>query len=428
VEGSDGTVSTGGQGTGGTKPDAGIDAGDFPLEGATWKAVPAPELSDSNCHFYAAEPGTLTFPPLKWTTCGDGCESIDLVQAYSSGPAGAVSANIEHGQAFLQFEIQQKKEPWFTGIRHFVRLEDGVTVAALVEHARPVNGFAPCLAGLPRRYTTAAGLYTTELASTPSMAVVGFSPTAPDGDWTWALPAISTESLPPSKCTFMTDTVMFNTGGGGVYALLDPKSSQWTTLESPSDSLWGGGEGDLAVWTEWNTNRIRAWAPDGLGVRTVLQSAPAKTCEVKPSPTKIVGVAQSADCTSGEAVEIRFWHMPRSYTEVASATVTPPLEKDVLLPPVGIRTRGDYAGVVAFDVPPGGAPTDEAHLVVVQVSTGKAWRVMGEPGYVVQEASWTIDDKWLYFGETIPGIQDLLKVHRVRRILLSKLDSWGQIL
>lgn len=66
------------------------------------------------------------------------------------------------------------------------------------------------------------------------------------------------------------------------------------------------------------------------------------------------------------------------------------------------------------------------HLVVAQLSTGKGWRVDAEPGYVLQEASWTFDETWLYFGETLSGANNVHKLYRIRRVKLTQLDAWGK--
>lgn len=62
----------------------------------------------------------------------------------------------------------------------------------------------------------------------------------------------------------------------------------------------------------------------------------------------------------------------------------------------------------------------------VRLSTGKAWRVDAEPGYVLQDATWTFDDTWLYYGETMGAANDVHKLYRIRRLKLTQLDAWGK--
>jgi hypothetical protein len=187
--------------------------------------------------------------------------------------------------------------------------------------------------------------------------------------------------------------------------------------------MLGGGEGDLALWTEWQGDRIRGWAPDGKGVRTLVEAAPSRTCWVRPSSTKIVGVAETKSCDEYGSGSLRIWHAPRSYDLVPSVTVAGPFESNDVVAPVGLRTRGDYAAVLAWEPPPA---TAVGHLVVVQLSTGKAWRVSAEAGYVLHWRCWALDDTWLYYGEKLSNESDSLKLRRMRRILLTNLDTWGK--
>ena len=417
--GTGGWKTTGGDsGTGGVSATGGT-GGQLGVPGADWELVPGSEFSQPHCYYYEAKAGSLTFAPVKWQSCGADCEWLDPKQGYSVAHAFAGAASVSGGKAYLRLTVvTEDVVPWKDVVSRVVRLEDGATVAALLERVGPPDGSNTCSLSFNRQTATGMAL----LAS--SKQLFGFAYPVATGVWSWAQPAEAIGSEPPIRSLFDTEQAWFGVGQGGVYALLDPKSSAWTALEAPSDSMFGGGEGDLALWTEWSTDRIRGWAPDGEGVRTVVKSAPSKTCLVRPSAEHIIGVALDADCATAKTTGIRFWHAPRTAGAAGAVTELKPISSQAYFPPAfGLRTFGDYAGVLVFDEPPGSSPG--GCLIAAQLSTGKAWRVPAEPGYVVQQGSWAFDADWLYYGETLPGAHDY-ELHRVRRIRLSALDNLGE--
>jgi starvation-inducible outer membrane lipoprotein len=73
-----------------------------------------------------------------------------------------------------------------------------------------------------------------------------------------------------------------------------------------------------------------------------------------------------------------------------------------------------------------GIDYESTWLLVVNLTTGKAWRVAAALGYAIQYTTWTLDDTWLYFGERLPGVNHDHYLQRIRRIRLTELDSWGK--
>ncbi len=411
-----GASTQGGAGAGGARPAPN-------LAGAKWEQIPGSGFSEPHCYIYQSVPGTLTFPHLVWSSCGTGCESADPLQGYSGlPPAGFASSSTANGTAYVQFFLVFKGTPWNIGLYRVVRLSDGATVMAYLQESEPVNGTASCDFGYP----TATALMQYFWGGADEASIYGFAPQAPAAKWIWPMPPRT--SWPPGPGV-RTDTAFILTGKGGVYGMLHPEtSSDFTTLESPSDSMYAGAEGDLAVWPEWTTPRIRGWAPDGKGVRTLVQSAPLTTCHVQPSPTHLVGIAMDDDCAHGYQGGVRVWHSPRVYAETTNVTLGPVLESDVLVDPVGPRTWGDYAAFVGYDQPQGVAVSDAGHLDVVQLSTGKAWRIDPEAGFSVQQASFTFDSTWLYYGETVANASGTVHLYQLRRLRLDHLDLWGKAL
>ncbi len=198
-----------------------------------------------------------------------------------------------------------------------------------------------------------------------------------------------------------------------MYGLLDPTKSEWTAIEAPSGARFCGTEDDLVVWNEHATARIRAWAPDGLGVRTLLEQAPERTYLVRPVGQRIVGVAM--DPSSEHDSPLTFWHMPRTGGTSADVTVLPPIGSGLSVSAdVGMRAHGDFVAVAT-----------SVGFMVVNVASGKHWVIAAAEGFALQNWTLTLDDTWLYIGETLPGVGEVLRLARVRRIRLTHLDQWG---
>lgn len=418
-----GGAAMGGSSSGGEAGSPGA-AGGAPtpdIPGAEWQQIPGSSFTAPDCYVYQAKPGTLTFPPLTWSSCGTGCGTADPLQGHSSlPPAWFASSSTYHGTAYTQFFLVFKGA-WNRTVYRIVRLSDGATVMALLKREHAVNGnMAPCDFSYPR----VSALIQRFWGGTKEWSVRGLAPEAPDKAWIWPMPARL--ALPPGGLA-RTDSALIVSGKGVVFGMLHPETnSDWTTLESPSDSMYPGSEGDLAIWAEWSTPRIRGWAPDGNGVRTLIQSAPAGTCFVQPSPDHVVGVALDNDCAHGYQRGVRFWYSPRVYSQTQNVALDPVVEHDVQVDPYVPRTWGDYAALLAFDQPPKTAVSEAGHLDVVRLSTGKAWRIDPEPGYSVQQASFTFDDTWLYYGETIANGAGVQRIYKLRRLRLDQLDAWGK--
>jgi hypothetical protein len=159
----------------------------------------------------------------------------------------------------------------------------------------------------------------------------------------------------------------------------------------------------------------------------LLEKAPSKTELVQPSATRIVGVAVDPDPKVPLSTSVRFWHMPRTYAAGAQPVVSPVIASQVMVVGATLRTRGDFAVVTVLDRAPGaGIDYESTWLLVVSLTTGKAWRVAAALGYAIQYTTWTLDDTWLYFGERLPGVIHDHYLQRIRRIRLTELDSWGK--
>jgi hypothetical protein len=392
--------------------------------------VPGTEFTGAECPVFEAQPGTLEFPSLSWQACGAGCEVADVVQGYgAAGSLPVASTHVVAGKAgaFLVVEHVVKAARYFR-VRRLVRLDDGASLGAVEAWIDPKAASSPCQFGNGRESARANELAGGE----PSQQLSMLAPLN-GGTWTWSLPAKQLSALPTGIVQYDIDAqggALFDVGMGAVSALLDPKVNTWTVLESASQSRLGSGEGDLAAWTDYPPSaaeRIRGWAPDGKGVRTIIDPVPAETCTVSVSPTALVGLVLSAPqgCLDpGGAPKARFWKSPRAYDLGGSNPVEGP---DIPGGPftVGsfIRSWGDYAAAQLVDSGDGGG-TGIA-IFVTQLSTGKLWRVDPQAGSIFHTDAWTLTETKLYMGEEDPA-DDAWTIRRMRRIDLANLDQIGK--
>jgi hypothetical protein len=395
-----------------------------------WEPVPGTEFTKPMCEVFEAVGSKIAFPTLVWGACGTGCEVTDLVQGY--GTVGALPAASTHAlgpktHAFLTFDVGPKTSSTTFNVRRVVRLEDGVTVAAIQTRISSLSTVLTCVLGNGRESARANVL----VGGEPSMQLTALAPLG-GGKWTWSQPAKLASALPGGLVSFDIDSnggAVFLTGQGTVAALLDPSKNDWTTIEDPSTSGVGTGQGDLAIWTDYPTlqpERIRGWAPDGSGVRTLIDPAPSETCDIAVSPTSIVGFAlEGGKCHSlPGAPTARFWKSPRAYDQ-AGVNVT--LQQELpggpfqLAAVVPVRTWGDYAGAMLWEFNEAGTTT-RAYLAISQLSSGKLWRLDADVGHQLHPDAWTLTPTHLFLGDQEAN-DSPFAVRRMLRIDLAALDQ-----
>jgi hypothetical protein len=264
----------------------------------------------------------------------------------------------------------------------------------------------------------------------PSYELTMFAP-LDGGAWTWALPAKPLANLPVGLVGFDTDAdggALVLTGKGAVWGLLEPSANDWTPLESPSASDVGFGQGDLAVWTDYpsiGSERIRGWSPDGKGVRTLIDPAPAGTCAITVSPSWIVGLSfTGGDGCYGypNASTARLWRSPRAYDAAgASVTLGPELPGGPFMRAgvVPVRSWGDYAGAILWQEEDGGR---KAYFAILRLSSGNLWRIDAETGHELRSDAWTFTPTQFYYAESEIGDHPSA-VRRMFRVELSSLDQ-----
>jgi hypothetical protein len=403
-----------------------LDASDLPKElgwladPAAWKSVDGVTLED--CQLLEALPGKLPLSPIPWKSCGTGCEELAPQQTLIQDlylPTASTHRVGGETEVFLAGEQAIKGSSLAYGVRRVIRLRDGITLGA-VQRVMPLGiAVSPCYIGTGGESALHSGV----IGGTPSIVLELTGPRTPDDAWGVARPPLLLDEAPAALIEFDNDHAggqKFAIGKGSVWGLLDVDKSEWTLLESNSSSWHGSGEGDLAVWADFGIDRVRGWAPDGQGVRTLLENAPSPTCDVVPTPTHIVGFVPVAGATCDTPSKGRIWHFPRSNTlTTLPPSVSPELPglPTVLVASYGIRAWGDFAvlHLSTFDQFP-------TYLLVIQLSTWKTWRVDAQADLEIQGDTFTLDDTHLYFGEGPKGDADVF-LSRMRRLELDLLDS-----
>lgn len=393
-----------------------------------WKAVPGTEFTHPYCRVFEAAGDKLAFPPLVWEGCGDGCAVADLIQGYGTGAwYGVASTHRASGLTLALLTIEHVVNG--TGVyavRRMLGLGDGLSRAAVQQRLSDVKK-ASCVFGNGRE-SARANVF---VGGSPARSVPVTAPLS-GGAWVWALPARLKSELPAGLVEWDIDALggaVFDTGKGGVWALLDVSKNDSTTLEAPSASRFGSGQGDLGAWTDFptsTTERLRGWAPDGKGVRTLIDPLPFETCNIAMTDTTIVGHAMAGnggcDSITG-APKSWFWTAPRVYAEAGVKPAEGPLFPGYPFGRTGsfIRAWGDHAAVQLGEHPSAGV-TSNVSVFVMQLSTQKLWRVDARPGYALHPDGWTLSENHLYVTENEATNADPSIAKRVVRLDLAKLD------
>lgn len=428
-------ASGGVAGGGGVNSDAGLTQEQaWLVDPDAWIAVAGTEFTQPLCRVYEAKADKIGFSKLSWQPYGPGSESTMVGEGYGSAGALPTASAYEVGgqaSAFLTYDVWLKTPEQTHYLRRVVRLEDGMTVGALVGRRPPNPASATCVFGSGRESARANVLG----GGDPAREMRMVAPIS-GGQWIWSQPAKLQSSLPTGLVEFDIDAsggAMFLVGKGGVYALLDSTVNIWTPLETPSTSVRGAGQGDLAVWTDQSNSgavRIRGWAPDGKGVRTLLDPAPTGTCLVNVTPTTIVGMALEGGGGCQQipfASKSRFWWTPRKYVaSTGSATLGQPLPGGTFAPLsiLPVRAWGDYVAVVLGGVDDAGALDGAAYFLITRMSTGKTWRLDAEPGHRIHAHAWTITSTHFYYGDQASADGAQL-IRRMIRRELAQLDDWA---
>lgn len=435
-----GGATSGGAPDGGTGGSGGGSAADWSwfFDEARWTRIDAGRFLEPPCAAYEALSTAIAFPVLEWSSCGGGCSKADVLQGYdfyggAAHPEGMSMVITDAGWKPLlsvTFGKVERGVP-LNGFRA-IRLDTGATVGVI-----KVEG-SPCAIAGTNESARMIGL--TGGPEDPDGGVLhldGFVPSEP-GAWTWAAPARPADE-PYARSAFDVDLpdgdgVMILLGFGAVYKQRTISASDYDVLEADSGSYLGAGQGDLAIWTDYalDHERIRGWAPDGMGVRTIIEEPPDEACGPIPSPTAIVGLTKSGRLSAGSshcgypADEVRLWKTARSYgTSGVSLETSSPLA----LPAAEVELAANWGSYSVLSVVPvdyTGAQTyetrdSERFYVLVELATWRAYRIDPTTGFFLR-GNQTLSDEYFYFEESqAPGAS----TQQVVRIDLRDIEAHG---
>lgn len=393
---------------------------DFPS--STWRRVPGVDFG-SVCQLFEHVPGADLGREFTWQ--GTGKETVAIAPS-TLGPASAACASIEHGVPTIIIGRGGQLAPELNRAcarKRIVRLDTGEVIGAIGQESTLDAG--TCFLSPPGESTTL------QMISTPSGVplresdrLVGqLAITEAPPVWHWASPPVPYADQPVTATGVTLDGHVLFGGWGSVYRLSLPVG-QWFPVEVPSAFRDGTADGDLAAWTEVGNTRIRGWSNDGLGVRTLLESAPVDTCFLAMSATQVVGITLNGACDGAEGVH--FWAAARSGAAVTGVRVGPVVPGSVRPShTVEQRTQGDYASIMLWNRDD--YDYEHPYVIITQLSTWRTWRVRPSPGSGLFSSGTALDDRYLYLGENNGTGAEVRVVRQITRIPLAALDQYGEV-
>ena len=412
--GQQGGASVGGSGSGGAS--AGAAAGDggaqaWVFDPNIWSKVSAPSGDTSTgCPLFVASTG-LQFRALEWESCGAGCEIVAPTTFYPTGYAvlGTVVVNGVTEPLAALLEGTKYGAP-LTSLLSWRNLATGEVHGAVRRYEQGNTGCSAPSTNWdePRMGSFHDVLFSAKWEDGFSLKV---SAAVPAGllqfaSGVWGMSA--------------TETTFFS-GGGQIKAY--PIDQPPYVLESQTNARWGDVDGDLAVWVA--VPRLKGWANDGQGVRTIAESLPFPIYAPAVSPTRIVAVLGDdlPHPDPGVYSTVRFWTAPRAAKDVSNlgSLVDHPFQAPggvAFAPSIAPHTWGDWASVAVSWTDAKNLP-HQAHLVA-HLPSKKTWTLTPRAGTVFGVSS-TLDENYLYLTE-----ESTTKPYpfRILRLTLAELDGY----
>ncbi|HEY0840125.1 MAG TPA: hypothetical protein VGD74_08055, partial [Vulgatibacter sp.] len=373
----------------------------------------------------------LAIPGLDWENCGIGCERADTRQGGSSiAQRPRLSTTIRNGVEttylvqWQPFYYKPERKRSVRNLSRIIDLTSGRTVAALQRVREPIQQSCNM-----REWSRENALHL-ELATGRLYAKGTFDLSTKR--WIWQKPireGVGVETCFPLE---------FQNGGRTlylcktrIYASLEPGSSEVTLFEDLEDEYVaesGSDDADLAIWTEMKRyqrgSRVRGWAPDGAGSRTILDDLPGDTCSVGLSATRFAGAMIEA--TGRRGCDARFgkfsvWYADRNGTAAGSTVSFSPQITDRAIVLDKTTTAGEYIAVQVIQQE--GKHEDRDNVIFVRTSDWATRWLPPLPGHAVYDHA--LSTRYLYVALTGWGA-DYGDHEAVYRYDLSKFDSIGE--
>lgn len=412
-----------------------VPPANFP--GATWEPVKELAHLAEDCWNYAAVPGSITFPALKWLSCGEGCEVADVKGDYPVKEVRTESMRTIGGEAYIKLSYPYPYPEYHpvTGITQLVRLQDGEVIAALlikIPNFNPnVRGTPACNLGAsvadPRIYSVFNG----RASNGKKRNYYALANLSKLGTWILAEPEAlgqnlgsrgSTQSLGSGRRAVGTDLGVF-------LGSRDLRKTRWTRIDPEPVQTIIGGE-DLVTWVESNSARVRAWEPTTESIYTLLEDAPDRTYGVASSPTRIVGIVLDPDRNQlWRSTWLQFWYLPRhpeAGAKPVSLRATTKFRLTPASPDYSLKTWGSWVGFTGDMVKEDGTQhTNTTSLVMANLDSGQYFLVKAAEGFKINSTAWTITDSYLYVSDTIAVANGDGALTQIRRIELSQLHRYA---
>jgi len=429
--------SGGTEGVGGTSG-AGSTEEPFPswlADESIWGPEPDGPAAIEACRFESADESDLPLSKLNWESCGAGCERASVLQTgarYAQLPRLSTTM-IDGVETPILVQLESFEYPTVHGrsartLFRVIDLESNGTIAALQRIREPihVNGSSCTL----RSWSRENALHV-DLLVGKSRQKGTYDPDSKR--WIWQLPlrpSVGVETCFPLE--FQNGGRTLYLCGTKIYASLEPGSSEVAELEDLGEEFVAssGADGsDLAIWTEMKYrgqgSRIRGWAPDGRGVRTLLSDLPGDTCYVGLSETRIAGAMIEPQGRRGcRATYGKFtvWYAERNGVESAGPEVafSPHISnRSIWLDKT--TTAGDFIAVQVIQTNKGLENRDNV-ILVRTTDWAKRW-VPPPPGHAIYDH--TLTSRYLYVAPT--GVGGTYEIHdSVYRYDLTKFESIGE--
>lgn len=426
--GAGGLAGSGGSGgVGGIIEPPGIP--DWVEDSSLWTPLPGGDFWDNTCRSFEARASGIGFPVVEWATCGAGCERADVLQGHGDFAVQPIFQTLGRAddQPFLRishsFQLTPKGEQIL--LNRIVDLKTGGTAGATKQQYKKPSEYATCSSLFEQRYAFFSRVAKT--AYEPAFETWGvWSPIS--RTWIWGMPYLPIDPA-TSTCLAVLDDEgrRFLLCGNKVVAALLPGSTETTSFDVDAgySAILGGGFGDSVVWTELKResgSRIRGWAPDGEGVRTVVEALPGDSCGLALTGNLVAGLlVDTAHGCYQFNPEPRFWRRSR----------TAPADDPITFSPVLFAGEAGVSNLIAA--------TDDFQAAIMQVRKDSRSRARDRV-VLARAADWKvrwfdpIDDrliysiglssKHLYIAYTGYGA-NLARTSEIHRYELSMFDVLG---
>lgn len=347
------------------------DDGTFLTDKTIWSPVP----SDNGCGLFQAKVVPNPFPLTVWEACGPGClvapatwpglpkDDVIVSGATAGERAGEIFLRVQH-------DVPTK---WMLRTSVISRLDSGEVLAgAQVRNSSCGNmGWANDASlvfifrgGTKQEFALRGGVLAGTTVGTPVTW----------GKW---LPGVGI-----AGSTFAWDEGWGVGSGSTIFASTSPADTKLQVLDSKTNEFEITGRDKLVVWGTGKA--VKCYTSAG-GPKYLWTAAQGYVHSVSLSDTKLVWVVvDGPEYTSKYRFETARLYWSPIATDPSALLVT---EGPLLSPAIGalynLRTGGDYAASQGcYETAPneGVCP-----IFVVQLSTGKVWKIPPRPGRAYQE-------------------------------------------